>query len=495
MHESMRTTRNPWAGRPGIALSVIAVLLVVGTSCSKSDSASQIAIVNATVVDVITSRALPNMTVVINGDKIADVAPSASIQLPRGTTTIDGTGKFLIPGLWDMHTHFTHDQSTLDMYLAYGVTTIRDMGSTAVRRTNDHVEHLPRDEAIALSLRVRDEVRSGKRLGPDIYSVGMIITGSAPGDTASPLHQLIVNTPEEARATVDKLAGLGVDAIKVHARLSHDAFFAIVDEAKTRHLPVVGHTPVALDPVVVSDAGQKTIEHITGIWEYAHKNVAKGDTVTVRQRYATEYATFRKNGTVQVPTIVSYLAGAEAYAYMQKPESNPHLDHIVPELALLWKIEWPKSEFSEEQSKGFYSSVKTIQHMVKNMHDQGVVVLAGTDFGGIFTYPGLDLHRELKLLVDSGLTPIEVLRSATILPAETVGAGDRSGSVTAGKIANLILLDADPLQDVANASKIDLVVLRGQVLDRNRLDQLRASVAERSRPTLEILQRVPWLEE
>src|SRR4029079_10889125 len=132
----------------------------------------------------------------------------------------------------------------------------------------------------------------------------------------------------------------------------------------------------------VSNAGQKTIEHMTGIWEYAHKDVPKGNKEMAQQRYDQEFATFRKNGTALVPTLVSYLAGAEAYAYIQKPESNPHLDHVVPELALLWKIEWPKSEFSEEQSKGFYSSVKTIQHMVKNMHDQGAFVLAGTDFGG-----------------------------------------------------------------------------------------------------------------
>ena len=196
-----------------------------------------------------------------------------------------------------------------------------------------------------------------------------------------------------------------------------------------------------------------------------------------------------------MPTLVSYLAGAEAYGYITKPESNPYLDHVVPELALRWKMDWPASEFSEEQSKAFTRSVQTLQKMTKDMYDQGVTILAGTDIGGIYTYPGLDLHRELKLLTESGLTQLDVLRSATILPAQTVGAGDRSGSITAGKVADLVLLTANPLEDIANALNVEVVVLRGRVLQKSDLDGLRKKVAERAKPTLNILQQVPWLEE
>jgi imidazolonepropionase-like amidohydrolase len=406
---------------------------------------------------------------------------------------IDGSGKFLIPGLWDMHAHFTHDQSTLDLCVAHGVTTVRDMGSLAVKRDGDGIASLPRDDAIKLGLQVRDEIIAGKRTGPRIYSVGMIITGGTAAD--APMHHIVVETPEAARAAVNKLADLGVDAIKVHARLSRESFFAIVEEAGKRKLPVVGHTPLALDPVEVSDAGQETIEHHTGIWEYAHKNVPKGDEEQARQRYAQEYATFKKNKTAMVPTLVSYLAGAESFGYIEKPESNPHLGHVVPEMALRWKQDWPKSEFSAEQSRNFYNSVKILQEMTKAMHEQGVTILAGTDVGGIFTYPGLDLHRELKLLVDAGLSPMDVLRSATILPAETAGAMEASGSISAGKIADLVLLRADPLQNIENAAQIEMVVLRGRVLDRSELEGLRRAVAERARPTLDILQRVPWLVE
>jgi len=473
---------------------LIVFLLLVLLSPAASLAQTQTAIVDVTVIDVIAQRALPHMTVLIDGDQIANVAPTAAIQLPRNTRTIDGSGKFLIPGLWDMHAHFTHDPSTLDLYVSYGVTTIRDMGSLAVKRTGEReVESLPRDQAIKLGLQVRDEILAGKRTGPRIYSVGMIITGGNAAEAAP--HQIVVETPEQARAAVNKMADLGVDAIKVHARLTRDTYLAIIDEAKKRGLPVVGHTPVALDPITVSDAGQRTIEHDTGIWEYAHKDVPKEDKEQVRQRYAQEYATIKKNGTAMVPTLVSYLAGAESYAYIQKPETNPYLDHVVPELALRWKKDWPKSEFSEEQSKAFYQSVDVLKKMTKDMHDQGVTILAGTDVGGIFTYPGLDLHRELKLLVEAGLSPMDVLRSATILPSETVRAADKSGSITAGKVADLVLLRADPLQDIANARQIETVVLRGNVLDKSQLDKLRKDVAERTQPTLDILKNVPWLEE
>jgi imidazolonepropionase-like amidohydrolase len=468
---------------------VLALLLVPAASWAQTRTA----IVNVTLVDVVEKRSVPGTTVVFDGDRIVDVAPTSGSQLPRGTKTIDGTGMFLIPGLWDMHTHFTHDQSTLDLNIVHGVTTLRDMGSLAGRRDGDKWESLPREEAIRAVLSVRDEIASGKREGPTIHSVGMIVTGGKVA-IASP-HQIVVETPEQARQAVNMLADLHVDAIKVHARLTRDTFDAIVSEAKKRKLPVYGHTPVALDPVVVSNAGQKTIEHMTGVWEYAHKDVPKENEERAQQRYDQEFATFRKNGTAIVPTLVSYLAGAEAYAYIQKPESNPYLDHVTPELALRWKADWPKSQFDSTQSKDFYESVKTLQQMTKDAHDKGVVILAGTDIGGIFTYPGLDLHRELKLFVEAGLSPMDALRSATILPAETMGSSKTSGSVSRGTIADLVLLAADPLQDIANADRIETVVVRGRVIDRKQLDQVRKVVAERAKPTLDILQRVPWLEE
>jgi len=470
---------------------VIALALLLLPAASSAETRT--AIFNVTLVDVVEKRPVPGTTVVFEGDRIVDVGPTSGSRLPRGTKSIDGTGMFLIPGLWDMHTHFTHDQSTLDLNVVHGVTTLRDMGSLAGTRVGDKWKSLPRQEAIRAVLRVRDEIASGKRQGPTIYSVGMIVTGGKVADAAP--HQIVVETPEQARQAVNMLADLHVDAIKVHARLTRDTFDAIMSEAKKRKLPVVGHTPTALDPVVVSNAGQKTIEHMTGIWEYAHKNVPKGNEEMAQQRYDQEFATFRKNGTALVPTLVNYLAGAEAYAYIQKPESNPHLDHVVPELALRWKSDWPKSEFDSTQSKGFYESVKTLQRMTKDAHDKGVVILAGTDIGGIFTYPGLDLHRELQLLVEAGLSPMDALRSATILPAETIGSSKTSGSVTAGKTADLVLLDADPLQDIANADRIEAVVVRGRVIDRKQLDQMRKLVADRARATLDILQRVPWMEE
>ena len=215
---------------------LIVLLLLAVLSPAAALAQNQTAIVGVTVIDVVESRTLPGMTVLIDRDRIANVAPASAVKLPTGTKTIDGAGKFLIPGLWDMHSHFTHDQSTLDLYVAYGVTTIRDMGSLAVKRTGDMTaESIPRDDAIKLDLQVRDEILSGKGFGPRIYSVGMIVTGGNAAEAGS--HHIVVETPDAARAAVNKLADLRVDAIKVHARLTRESFFAIIDEAKKRALP------------------------------------------------------------------------------------------------------------------------------------------------------------------------------------------------------------------------------------------------------------------
>ncbi len=487
-------------GSQGRARFIIRLLLIPLLALASGASAQEaptgpLAIRDVTVIDVVEGRSLPAMTVLIRAGKIEAIGKAAKQRIPKDARVIDGTGKFLMPGLWDMHTHFTQDRSSLDLFLAHGVTGVRDMGSIALKRAGNTSEYLPRDEAIRWIVQTRDDVRGGKLLGPTLFTAGMIVTGPHPRNPSAPAppHQLVVTTPDEARAAVNKLADLKVDFIKVHARLTRECFFALLDEAKKRKLPVAGHVPVALNPIEVSEAGQKSIEHLTGVWEYAHQGLPENEDMDPK-RFQREIDVFRKHRTAHVPTLVNYQAPVEAYRILQDLDSEPALDYVVPELALRWMGDWSRSDFNEKMARDFADSVATLQKMTLALSRKGVPILAGSDCGGAFTYPGISLHRELELLHQGGLSPMQTLQAATLRPAEFLGIANQTGSVSRGKRADLVLLRADPLRDIKNTGAIEAVVLHGQLLDRARLDGLLDAVKQRARTTRELLKTLPWAE-
>jgi imidazolonepropionase-like amidohydrolase len=446
---------------------------------------------DVTIIDVMNGRELPGMTVVVQGDEIQSV--SRSPKVAEGTRVVDGAGKYLIPGLWDMHTHFTQHPSSLDLFVAHGITGVRDMGSLAVKRTGDSVQFLERDDAIRSIIDAREKVKRGEILGPVIFTPGIIVTGPNPADPSAPAlpHQIVVRTPEEARETVTKLKRMGVDSIKVHARLSPECYQAIVEAAKHHQLPVEGHVPLSINPMIVSQAGQRSIEHVTGVWEYANIGMQRGMNP---QRFQDQIQEFKKNQTWHVPTLVNYLAGAEAYRITREPASEPELDLVPPEILLQWKADWSLADFSPEQSKAFQTSVEILQEMVLEMSKGGVGIMAGSDCGGIFTYPGMSLHKELELLHEAGLTPLQTLQSATIRPAEFLGLSNRRGSVEKGKVADLVLLRANPLKNIKNTREIEAVVLGGRLLDRKALDGTMARVRARAKESRKLVETVPWVQ-
>jgi imidazolonepropionase-like amidohydrolase len=484
-----------WSRAPASFLLFLTSLLALAPCAwARERKATPIAIRGVTVIDVVEGRSLPAMTVIVRGEKIEAIGPLAEQKIPKDARVIDGTGRFLLPGLWDMHTHFTHDRSSLALFLAHGITAVRDMGSVAFKRVDDKAEYLPRDAALELIIQTRDDIRGKKLLGPTIFTGGMIVTGpnpNTPSDPPSPIH-LVVKTPAEARATVNKLADLKVDFIKVHARLTRECFFTIMEEAKKRHLPVVGHVPLALNPIEVSEAGQKSIEHLTGVWEYAHQGLPDEDDRMDPKKFQAEIDVFKTNHTAQVPTLVNFQAPVEAHRIVQDFDSEPALDYVVPELALRWMGDWSKADFNEKMAKDFKDSVVTLQQMTLELSKNGVPILAGTDSGGVFTYPGISLHQELELLHQGGLSPMQTLQAATLHPAEFLGIADRTGSVSQGKLADLVLLRADPLLDIRNTDAIDAVLLHGELLDRARLDGLLSSVRQRAGTTRQLMKTLPW---
>ena len=396
------------------------VLVLIPTTAPAQTPARRLAISHVTVIDCTGAAAGPDMTVLVSGNRIGAVGTAADVPIPPGTETVDGTGKFLIPGLWDMHGHLTDaTESAFPLLIMNGVTGVRDMGGEL-----DQID------------RWRTEIDRGERIGPHIVRAGPFVDG--PNEAP---HHLTIRTPEEARRIVHELKGKGVDFIKVHNALPRDAFFALMDEARKEHIPVAVHLPKEVTAAEASEAGAVSLEHIEMLGQSAL--LRKDATAkTVKDAVAENegplgqqtFATFVKNGTWYVPTLVAYERGFVLWS------NNPRA--LVPRL-----------EIHRRQVA-----------LVGAMHKAGVRIMAGSDFSDWALVPGVDLHNELALLVEAGFSPMEALQAATLSPAEFLGMRDSLGTVEAGKIADLVLLDANPLESISHTRKINAVVLGGRLL-------------------------------
>ncbi len=434
-----------------------------------------IAIEHVTVIDVEAGGRGEDQTVIVRGDRIASVG--ASGPLPEGGLRVDGRGKFLIPGLIDMHTHVAgvsadprwSPEVVPLQYVAYGVTGVRDMGSD-----------------LDVITKLRAAIDAGAQVGPRIATGGPMLDrhDARGGDTRA------ARSAAEGRAAVDDLAARGVDFVKVISP-SREAYLAIADEAPRRRLSFVGHVPEDVTAAEASDLGQRSIEHLSGI---ALACSSREEELRVRRRaalaakdgpalraigadvlasYSAErcaalFARFVKNGTWQVPTLV--WTHANATLDRANPD-DPRLRGVPAALREQWS---PKSLVAE--SPGYVESMRDVLAeagvIVRAMNASGVGILAGSDSLDPYVFPGTSLHEELALLVGAGLTPPEALRAATVLAARFLGWD--SGVVAPGRRADLVLLDADPLAHIEATTQIAAVVLRGNLLTAPVLADLRA---------------------
>ena len=377
----------------------------------------RLAIVNVAVIDATGSEVQHHKTVLIAGDHI-DAIVKAKAPVPKGSRIIRGDGRFLIPGLWDMHVHLT--ERDLPILVAYGVTGVRDMGNVLA------------DVDVW-----RGKIAAGGVVGPHILRVGPILNGMEYGPV-----QLAIENEVQARTAVRALKKAGVDAIKVHLALPRDAYFALADEAKKQSIPFVGHVPQSVTPLEASNAGQASLEHIQTIFE--------GQSPPKPDSEPQLFAAFAKNGTAYDPTLVAYRGSTE-------PQNvDPELLRKYPDL-----IAGRKQFFAR------------FLELVGVMNREHVTLLAGTDLSTNFKWvsPGASLHDELELLVAAGLSPMEALQTATRNPGRFLHID--AGTIDVGKRADLVLLDANPLDDIHNTRKIRAVVLDGKLLDRSRLDSLK----------------------
>ena len=445
------------------------------TVISPSSVGSAMYITHVTVIDTETGNETQDRTVIISGDRISEVGDSKGIKPPAGAKVVEGRGKYLIPGLWDMHVHAVFADrldSMIPAFVANGVLGIRDMGTS-----------MP----LADIGRLRQQIANGSRVGPRIVAAGPILDGRP-----KPLRPnfLAITTPEEGRDTVRRLKAGGADLIKVYSWLSRDSFLAIAEEAKKQNIPVSGHVPFSVSALEASDAGQKSMEHIFGIYlscssreEELRSEMLKGgvnlspsDRIRLEldeaaasyaeRKAANVFAHLAKNRTWMVPTFTAVVPDSEILdAHVT---TDPRLKYIPPVIQKRW---------TEAASAGAAIKSKSFERrlqVVGAMHEAGVPFLAGTDTAWFqpYTYAGFSLHDELALLVRAGLTPMESLQTATIYPARFLGMEKDLGTIEKGKVANLVLLDADPASDIRNTTKISEVFLAGKEFDRSGLDQM-----------------------
>jgi imidazolonepropionase-like amidohydrolase len=424
---------------------------------------SSLALTHVTIIGTTGAAAQPNMTVLIQGNRITVVAPTNAVTLPADTFVVPAAGQYLIPGLWDMHVHLSYTAAlSLPAFVANGVTSVRDMGSDL-----DQVDAW------------RQQIVVGASIGPRIVRPGPMLDGLK----EDMRYRQAVTSAAEAYAAVTALQRRGVDFIKVHNLVPREAYFAIAAACKQHGLTFVGHIPQGISAEEVAEAGQKSIEHTESLAEAALFQLTEPassweDAVAsyTDARHQNAFAQFARQGIWYCPTLVAYRANAFANAAFVR--HNPLQKYLAPSMVTFqdtWMPLEPEPLPDEDYAlqRAFFIS---LLGLVRAMHAASVQLLAGTDPPVRGVFPGFSLHDELELLVEAGLTPLQALQVATLNPARFLGMQETLGSIEPGKLADLVLLDADPLMAISNTRRIAAVIVNGRLFSRQALDQLLTEV-------------------
>jgi imidazolonepropionase-like amidohydrolase len=410
---------------------------------------------DVTIIDCAGHAARPAMSVLISSGRIAAIRPAAQMKAPANAEILDGRGKYLIPGLWNMHVHlgaYEDGKRALAAFLAEGITGVRDMGS-------------PLDDI----LRLRQETNDGTIPGPRMAVAGPIIQGPLPFQM--PVF-ISVKDVTEARATVDMLHRRGVDFIKVQDAIPHDIYVAVATQARLDHIPFAGHIPPTVLPEEASDLGQHSIEHLGGrFW-----GVLIGSSAQEPELHAQEVQMYRDILTAlenkQTPpasnmraafvrAVVESYDPQKAAALVRRFRKNDTWQ--CPTLAVLHTL-WADgtAQYTAEDLLWADRLLAKSAEVTLMMQRGGVKLLAGTDLPPA-TRNGT-IHDELAYLVEAGLTPMQALETATRNAAEFLGELDSAGTIERNKSADLVLLDANPLADIHNTARISAVIVRGRLL-------------------------------
>jgi imidazolonepropionase-like amidohydrolase len=469
--------------RFGTRLLFVAFLTAFLLAIAGTRSAAQhwnldntLVITDVNIVDVRTGEIRPDQIVILESNRITSVGPRKDTRYPRNAPTVNAKGGYLIPGLWDMHVHLNFgdwfplaQQISLPLFVANGITGVRDMGSDL--------------ESVQAW---RNEIEANRLLGPRIYSSGPMLDGPKPRFPSS----IAIATPEDGRRAVDDLKRRGSDFIKFQSLIPRDAVFAIAEEAKKEEIPFEGHVPDSVRASEMSAAGMHSFEHLIGIFEGSsplEDEFLKGDKTETKflatydpERAATLAALLAKNQTWQCPTLVWERGGnlLDVTDFSKDTRAK-----YVP---AYWKeVTWRKftnqvqTEFNTDDLETRKKFLDKELEVVQLLHKAGVPFLAGTDTPpGVYIFPGFSLHEELQRFVAAGFTPLEALQTATLNPAKFIQMEDRLGTIEPGKLADLVLLDANPLEKIENTQKIAAVIVNGRYFSRKDLQKILQGVEE-----------------
>ncbi len=453
---------RPRAMRFRIPIRVFSAVAIClwGSACVTTDRPT-LALRDVTVVDVIGGSLHPSRTVLVAGDRIAAVGLTGEVDLPEGTEVVDAAGGYLIPGLWDMHVHITDaTELALPVLLANGITGVRDAGGD-----------------LALLRRLEDERVRGERMASRLVTSGPYVDS----DKGIP-YRLVVETAEDGRAAADSLGRAGVDFVKIHNGVPRPAYFALVGRANERGLPVVGHIPLEVSPGEAARAGQAGVEHFVTLFEGTLRERFAADPADLMEQYVesgldTLMALFAERGVWFTPTLTTYRIRAERGRLAKHPD--PRLRYVAPSLRAQWDALYPVRK--QDSIPDVVAARKQFFEMgldvVRVAHEARVPLLAGTDLAARDILPGFHLHDEMATMVEAGLEPHEALQTATWNPARFLDRANELGTIATGKLADLVLLDANPLENISNTQRIRAVVMNGRLLDRAVLDEMLAQVA------------------
>lgn len=447
-----------------------------------AQSPADLLIRHATIVDVEHARPIADQAVVVSGNDIVAVGSDAEIARSwQAKRTIDAQSRYLIPGLWDMHVHFgggtdliEENRALLPLYVAHGITTVRDASGDLA------------DQVLAW----RGEIAGGKLFGPTLLSSGPKIEGLKPVWKGT----LETGSQADIDAALRKLATLDVDFVKItDSTLKPELFLYALSKARAANLRTSGHIPLALTVRQAVDAGISSIEHL----DYAFKAGAKDEAVIAadfaagridraeanrridtgfdRATAMESYRYLASKGVFVTPT----LNGGRIIAWLDQDthENDEYLAYIGPKLRKTYEWRVQRAAQADAAAIAFrHAQFEREAAVLPMLQQAGVTIMAGTDAGFLnsFNYPGIGLHEELALFVEKGLTPAQALSSATRAGPAWFGKLDRYGAIGKGKAADLVLLDRNPLQDIAATRAIHAVIMRGKLHERTDLDRMLA---------------------
>lgn len=447
------------------------------------DHPNPFAFTNVAIIDVMGGPLQLDMSVLISGNRINAIGKTHDLQIPDDIERVNAAGKFLIPGLWDMHVHIIGEpEMYFNLYLANGITGVREMHG-----------YIPPKQWRT----IKSQIRSGRLNGPRIVAAGPIVDGPTPFWPGA----IAVSNPAQGREVIADLHSRGADFIKVYSFLPRDAFFAIADEAKHRGIDFVGHVPLLVSAFEASTAGQRSLEHM-GEWLYAAASARSdeifelmktGDiqSLTSCDAYKTMLDDYTESNAA---ALFSHLAGNDTWVVptlsvlnglaRRGDSSSTHDERLkyIPAFVRQF-FGWQEGQASLGGKKPDPASARRYLEksleIAAQMHRADVPLLAGTDSPYVYCFPGFSLHDELALLTEAGLTPLEALQTATSNPALFFEQLDSLGTIEPGKLADLVLLDQNPLEDIRNTRRIVAVVANGRLYTKSTLNRMLDEVEKR----------------